>query len=377
MRGLLLALAAAGLRDATAFVAPASRYVCGGASTREPLAAAPLHHHNRRERRRHVFPLFSTTSTEELEAEVKSMRIKEIKSELESYGISTRSFLEKGELVDALVQARAEGKTPMSTTVTPVPSPTATPVPSPPAAAPTADREARLKSELEKCKEMKTSELKSELESLGVSTNSFFEKGEFVKALAEARVDGVKKSKKKKRRASVDDEVEEVTAKVEVITNDSVGPKTKKSRDGSAGDAGGSPFGAGGSPFGGGGGMGGMDMGGIADMLKGMGGMGGAAGANPFGGAGGSPFGAAAGGANPFGGAGGSPFGGAGMPGMEDAMKAMSNPKVQAVMAKAQKNPKVMQAVQESMGNPANMMKYMSDPEVGPILKELQEAMMG
>jgi suppressor of tumorigenicity protein 13 len=45
------------------------------------------------------------------------------------------------------------------------------------------------------------------------------------------------------------------------------------------------------------------------------------------------------------------------------------------VVEKAQKNPKVMAAVQECMGNPMAMGKYMSDPEVGPILKELQDAM--
>lgn len=228
---------------------------------------------------------------------------------------------------------------------------------------------------------MKVQELKSELESLGVSTKSFFEKSEFVRALAEARVDGVKKSKKKKRRSvsDDDDEVEEVTAKVEVITNDNVGPKTKKSRDTDNASAGGNPFGGGGGspfggmPFGGGGapgGMGGMDIG---DILNSMGGMGGAG----AGAAGGNPFAGAAGGANPFGG-GANPFGGGA--GMADAMKAaqqaMSNPKVQKVIQKAQKNPKVMQAVQECMSNPMAMSKYMSDPEVGPILKELQEAMM-
>ena len=45
-------------------------------------------------------------------------------------------------------------------------------------------------------------------------------------------------------------------------------------------------------------------------------------------------------------------------------------------MEKAQKNPKVMMAVQECMSNPMAMTKYMTDPDVGPILKELKEAMM-
>ena len=61
---------------------------------------------------------------------------------------------------------------------------------------------------------------------------------------------------------------------------------------------------------------------------------------------------------------------------MAAAQKAMSNPKVKSVMEKAQRNPKIMAAVQECMGNPMAMTKYMSDPDVGPILRELQEAMM-
>ncbi|MDT8347943.1 MAG: hypothetical protein RQ756_09080, partial [Flavobacteriaceae bacterium] len=39
------------------------------------------------------------------------LRITEIKRELESYGVSTRSFLEKKELVTALVDAREKGLT--------------------------------------------------------------------------------------------------------------------------------------------------------------------------------------------------------------------------------------------------------------------------
>ena len=93
-------------------------------------------------------------------------------------------------------------------------------------------------------------------------------------------------------------------------------------------------------------------------MLKNMGGMPGGMGGNPFG-------------------AGGNPFGGGGMDDMmKKAQEAMQNPKTRAVIEKAQKNPKVMAAVQECMGNPMAMAKYMNDPEVGPIIKELQDAMM-
>ena len=324
--------------------------------------------------------------------DISSMRVSAIKQELESYGISTKTFLEKSELVIALGQARKEGRTPVakSATSSSTTSSSNTNAASPSSSSSTTtsatspsysveERRTRIQSEISNLQSLKVSDLKSELENVyGISTKSYFEKSEFVRALAEARVDGLKKqdgdkkSKTKKRRSSADgeeDEVEEVKAKVEVITNDSVGPRTKKSRDdaSSSGGGGGSPFGGSSSPFGGGGmpgGMGGMDMGNIADMLKGMGGMGG----------GGGPFGGASGAGNPFGGMGG----GAG--GMADAMKAaqqaMSNPKVRAVIDKAQKNPKVMAAVQECMGNPMAMAKYMSDPEVGPILKELQDAMM-
>ena len=41
-------------------------------------------------------------ATDNNEEDVASMRIGEIKQELESYGISTKSFLEKSELIDAL-----------------------------------------------------------------------------------------------------------------------------------------------------------------------------------------------------------------------------------------------------------------------------------
>jgi len=49
-------------------------------------------------------------SASSLEDEVKSMGIRAIKRELESYGISTTLFIEKQELVDALLQSRREGR---------------------------------------------------------------------------------------------------------------------------------------------------------------------------------------------------------------------------------------------------------------------------
>lgn len=55
--------------------------------------------------------LYSST---DLESEIKSMRAGAIKHELESYGISTIAFLEKSELIYALVHARKERNTPVA-----------------------------------------------------------------------------------------------------------------------------------------------------------------------------------------------------------------------------------------------------------------------
>ena len=57
----------------------------------------------------------ATASDEDLKTEISAMRVKELKQELESYGISTKSFFEKGEMVAAVLKARKEGKTPTDT----------------------------------------------------------------------------------------------------------------------------------------------------------------------------------------------------------------------------------------------------------------------
>lgn len=112
---------------------------------------------------------------------VDSMRISEIRQELESYGIPTASFLEKKEMVEALTNARAQGKKPIQDGTTS----------SATKANGEMSRDDRIKEEMEKASRMKVSDLKKELENRGVSTKSFFEKPEFVKAYAEAVVDGV------------------------------------------------------------------------------------------------------------------------------------------------------------------------------------------
>mmetsp|Transcript_35993 Transcript_35993/g.40165 ORF Transcript_35993/g.40165 Transcript_35993/m.40165 type:complete len:340 (+) Transcript_35993:67-1086(+) len=267
--------------------------------------------------------------------DISSMRAGEMKKELESYGISTVSFVEKSELVKALEKARAEGLTPES----PSTSKTKKKKKRRSSSSSSIDededdttkpREERLADELENCRAMKAGEMRKELEGLGISTKSFFEKTDFVTALADARVDGVGKKA---------EEGYAEYSNVEVLTDDASGPRPPSSQQQQQPEGGG---GGGASPFGGGGGMGGMGgMGGIADMLKN--------------------------------GAGG---GGAGMgDAMGKAQELMKNPKIMELMMKAQGNPKIMAAMQECMSNPAAFAKYQNDPEVSELIKELQKAM--
>lgn len=131
------------------------------------------------------------------------MKIGEIRAELESYGISTKAFLEKKEMVAALTKARAEGKQPIkskssSTTTKQQQSAGST---SSSSSAKTSSRSSssgtkvsrddRIKEEMTKASTMGVADLKKELAKMGISTKSFFEKSEFVRAYAEAVVDGV------------------------------------------------------------------------------------------------------------------------------------------------------------------------------------------
>jgi hypothetical protein len=128
------------------------------------------------------------------------MKIGEIRSELESYGISTKSFLEKSEMVIALEKARKEGLRPKKTTIAGDPSATASSTAEKQSTGASKDqtsssssrsRDNRIKEEMGKAANMSVSDLKKELSKMGVSTKSFFEKSEFVRAYAEALVDGV------------------------------------------------------------------------------------------------------------------------------------------------------------------------------------------
>jgi len=233
----------------------------------------------------------SSSDTEEELKDISSMRIGEIKQELESYGISTKSFLEKSELVEAVAKARADGLKPKPKASTTTKSSTRTNTESNSASSSTSSssssssstdsrpREERLKEEVKKCQTMKNSELKQELTERGISTASFFEKAEFVNALAEARVDNITK---KSAAGSSNEEAYAEYADVEVLTSDDAGPRPKGGQQQQQAQ---SPFGgvaSGASPFGDMmGGMGGMGgMGNIADLLKNMGGA--AGGSSPF-----------------------------------------------------------------------------------------------
>jgi hypothetical protein len=125
--------------------------------------------------------------------EISKMKAGEIRQELESYGISTKSFFEKSELVEALEKARSEGKKP-----SPPPSSRSkestnerdTTSTKSSTKASSSTRESRYQEAFAKAQAMKVAELRSALQEMGVSTKSFFEKSEFVKAYADAVADG-------------------------------------------------------------------------------------------------------------------------------------------------------------------------------------------
>lgn len=331
----------------------------------------------------------SSTTSENDEVDISSMRAKDMKAELEGYGISTKSFLEKSELMAALQKARKDGSKQQqpihssSSTTTTTSSSTTTasgnssrknsntttdPYPEKEKDTTTSTRQERLEKELEQCRSMKASELQKELRERGINTKALLEKKEFVQALAEARVDNiVQQSNTKKKNDNDDEEGYAEYNNVEVLTDDTSGPRSKNiGQEVSQQSGGGNPFGGGGvgggNPFGGMGGMGGM--GGIADMLKNMG-VGGASSApSPFGGGGGGASG------NPFG---SNPFGGGDV--MGKAQQMMSNPKVREIIQKAQSNPETMKKVNECMSNPMAFMKYQNDPDVAELLSEFKKYM--
>jgi len=285
------------------------------------------------------------------------MRVAALKAELESYGISTRAMLEKNELVAAVEDARAKGLKPKAQSAKQATTSSSSSSASTSSSNTSVDsnksRNEQLKEEIANCQAMKASELKQECKEYGINVAAFLEKNDYVQAVAQARVDGTPK------KGSSDEEGYAEYADVEVLTDDSAGPRVKGQQTQQSVQS--SPFAGEASPFGGG--MGGM--GNIADILKNMG-MGGMGGANPFGGGGGA--------GNPFGGV--NPFGGDGMgDAMGRAQELMKNPKVMEIIQKAQSNPRIMSKVNECMSNPASFAKYQNDPEVAELITELRKYM--
>lgn len=126
------------------------------------------------------------------------MKASEMREELESYGISTKSFFEKKEFLAALEKARAEGKTPkQQQQKQPTDSKSSTrnssstkDSTSASSSSSSSSRDEKIKAEMEKAQKMSVGDLRTQLKALGIKTASFFEKSEFVRAYAEAMVDG-------------------------------------------------------------------------------------------------------------------------------------------------------------------------------------------
>jgi predicted HTH domain antitoxin len=127
--------------------------------------------------------------------EIDKMKASDMRKELEDYGISTKSLLEKSEFVEALKKARFEGKTSIYNNNGDSPSAKSSSGSSNESAnddkssSSEPSRNERYKEAFEKAKAMKVGELKKELSDRGISTKSFFEKSEFIKAYAEVVAD--------------------------------------------------------------------------------------------------------------------------------------------------------------------------------------------
>ena len=303
----------------------------------------------------------TTTTTENEAPPIDTMTGREMKLELERYGISTKAFFEKSEYRSALEKARADGLQPKPATSSSSSSTATDTVPQ----SSSLSRDERIRVEMTSCQNMAARDMKQELEQIhGVSTRSMFEKSEFLRALAEARVDGVTKkgggsssssststsNANTSRNNSNNNEGYAEYKDVEVLTDDSSGPRQKgqDAKTTTQQQQVQQPM----NPFAG---MGGMDggMGGFANLFKTMGGVGNA---------------------SPFGSGGGNPFGNVGSNGnmMGKVQEMMSNPKVMAILQKAQSNPRMMAKVQECMTNPTAMLKYQNDPDVAELIRELQ-----
>jgi hypothetical protein len=297
--------------------------------------------------------LFSTSPVVKLD--IKYMRTGDIRKELKSYGISTKSLLERQDLVDALEKARAEEKqqSMLNKIARPPVSVIRTRISDiekelksdristesrkkkkkrlatmenalaikeqqsmmkrPPVATDrTLPRDERIALEIKNCNRMHSSLIKEELEERGIDPKGFFEKSEMVRTLAESRVDGITTSS-----TGVDEvEHENAEAVTDETASDPGGNEEKysvavnafrKRRSDSMEDAGNHPF---------------------ADQKF-----------------------------------------------IRKAEELFANPEVQELLRKAYEDQKVMEKFTECMGNPKAMMKYANDPDIKVFVDELRKYM--
>ena len=118
----------------------------------------------------------SSTTTDDFLDDIRAMRVKDIKAELTSLGISTADLFEKDDLVKRLLDARVE-KTNENENSEIETSP---------------DSKATVSADtiLNDIRSMRVRDIKSELSSLGISTKDLFEKEDLVKRLLDARMNG-------------------------------------------------------------------------------------------------------------------------------------------------------------------------------------------
>jgi predicted HTH domain antitoxin len=128
-------------------------------------------------------------------SDISSMKASQMRKELESYGISTKSLLEKSEFKEALEQARAQGKKPIDETSSSKESSSAPPPNGASSggksksSSSSSPKEKLYNDALEKAQKMSLGDIRKELKARGISFKSFLEKSEFFKAYAEAIVD--------------------------------------------------------------------------------------------------------------------------------------------------------------------------------------------
>lgn len=154
----------------------------------DPLHARSCQQHQQRQRRRGDISCWAVPDPS-------TMSASEMRAELESYGISTRTFLERQELRQALEEARtnrsSSGKDDGTTATSTVNGDMGN---NPNTSTSTKSRTERIQEEQQKAAKLSVAQLKKELQERGISTRSFFEKSEFLRAYAEAIVDGMSQS---------------------------------------------------------------------------------------------------------------------------------------------------------------------------------------